>query len=272
MRKFSSLGIILLSALIILNSCRKGSNVDNNDVIEVINNNTCEIVSNDLFKMFLYNMIATEDSIYHPNDTLNFHFIEPCLQISISPYDTSTWPKTITLAFPESGCYCSDGNIRGGQIIIAANGLLKSVGSMFNINLNNYSVNGISVNGTKKITVNKIASDKPVSLNDSCVLQVSSVSGNSIWNSQHNLQWLQGMSTENSLGDDLFIYDGTCSSELYSGIITDAMQFANYCFWIGSGKIEITPTGLSKRQVTYPDSCLNQATVIINNETYRVNF
>jgi hypothetical protein len=273
MTKFSSLGIILLSALIILNSCRKGSNVDNNDVIEVINNNTCEIVSNDLFKMFLYNTIAAEDSIYHPNDTLNFHFIEPCLQISISPYDTSTWPKTITLAFPESGCYCSDGNIRGGQIIITANGLLKSVGSMFNINLNNYSVNGISVNGTKKITVTKIALDKPVSLNDSCILQVSSVSGNGIWwHSQHSLQWVLGGATESNLSDDLFIYNGTCSTESFTGIITDALQFVNNCFWIGSGKIEISPTGLSKRQVAYLDSCLNQANVIINNETYRVNF
>jgi hypothetical protein len=272
MKKFYSLGIILLLALYILNSCHKGSNSDNTDVSQVINNNTGEVVSNDVFKMFLYNLITAEDSLYHPNDTLNFHFIEPCLQLSISPYDTTNWPKTITLAFPESGCYCSDGNIRSGQLIITAYGLLEAVGSMFNINLSNYSVNGISVNGTKKITVNKIASNIPVSFNDSSVLQVASVSGNLIWSSQHNLQWLQGVSTVNNLSDDLFIYDGTCVSESYSGIITDALQFANYCFWIGRGKIEITPTGSSKQQVTYPDSCLNQADVIINNETFRVNF
>lgn len=273
MKRFFCLVIIILLTLLFINSCHKGNEGDGTDVSDIVINNTGEVVSNDLFKMFLYNMIAAEDSIYHPNDTLNFHFIEPCMQISISPYDTSTWPKTITLAFPESGCYCSDGNIRGGQIIITANGFLKSVSSIFNINLNNYSINGISVNGTKKTTVTKISADKPVTFNDSCNLQVTTVSGSGIWwHSQHSLQWVLGGATENNLSDDLFIYNGTCSTESFTGIITDALQFANYCFWIGSGKIEITPTGFSKRQVTYSDSCLNQADVIINNETFRVNF
>jgi hypothetical protein len=273
MKRFIKSGVFALSALLFLNSCHKGSNGDNTDVSDIIVNNTCEIVSNDLFKMFLYNTISAEDSLYHPNDTLNFHFIEPCLQLSISPYDTTTWPKTITLAFPESGCYCADGNIRGGQIIITAYGLLNTIGSKFEIKPENYSVNGISVMGTKELTITQIVSNKPVTFKDSCDLQVTSVLGTGIWwHSQHSLQWLLGGDTENNLSDDLFIYNGTCSTESFTGIITDALQFANYCFWIGSGKIEISPTGLSKRQITYPDSCLNQADVIINNEIFRVNF
>jgi hypothetical protein len=273
MKRFIRLGIHVLSALLFLNSCHKGSNGDNTDVSDIIINNTCEVVSNDLFKMFLYNITSAEDSIYHPNDTLNFHFIEPCLQISISPYDTISWPKTITIAFSESGCHCADGNIRSGQIIITAYGLLNTIGSKFKIKPDNYSVNGISVIGTKELTVTQIGSNKPFTFKDSCDLQVTSFSGSGIWwYSQHSLQWLLGGATENNLADDLFIYNGNCYTESYTGIITDALQFANYCFWIGRGNIEISPVGLSKRQITYSDSCLNHADVIINNETYRVNF
>jgi hypothetical protein len=270
-KKFFYSGILVMVAFV-FNSCHKGSNGDSTDVSQIIINNTAEVISNDVFKVFLYNMIAAEDSIYHPNDSLNFHYQETCLPINISPYDTTTWPKTITLAFPESGCYCSDGYVRSGQIIITSNGRLKTIGSEFNVNLSNYSVNGISVNGTKKITIIQIGSDKPVAFNDSSVLQLTSGTGIVTWNSAHSLQWLIGVSTESNLGDDLFAYIGTCESDSYTGIITDALQFANYCLWIGSGKIEITPTASSKRQVTYPDSCLNQADVVINNETYRVNF
>jgi hypothetical protein len=272
MKLFYFKRIIILVILFIFNSCHKSGNADNTDVSHVIINDKAEILSNDVFKTFLYSMIAAEDSLYHPNDPLNFHYTEPCLQISIIPYDTITWPKTITLAYPESGCNCSDGNIRSGLIIITAAGLLKNIGLDFNINLSNYSVNGINSNGVKKLTVTKISSGKPIGFNDSCGFQIASPSGNIICNSEHSLKWVSGVSTESNLADDLFIYTGTSSSDSFTGIITNALQFANYCFWIGSGKIEITPINLPKRQVTYPDNCLNQADVIINNETYRVNF
>jgi hypothetical protein len=272
MMKFYNTGIFVLVTLFVFASCRKGKDGDNTDLTQVIINNTGEIVSNDVFKMYLYNMITVEDSIFYPNDSLNFHYFEPCLQVSISPIDTMTWPKTITLAFPESGCYCQDGNIRGGQMAITASGLFSNPGSAFNIILSNYTVNGITVSGNKKLTVTKVSSGKPVLFKDSCEFQINSLSENKIWISGHLLQWILGYTSESNLADDLFIYSGTSQSDSFSGIISDALQFRNYCFWIGSGKIEITPTGLSKRQVTYPDSCLNQANVLLNNETYQVNF
>jgi hypothetical protein len=272
MRRIYCLGFFVLAFTFLLISCHKGINGDSTDMSQIIINNNAEVVSNDVFKMFLYNMVAAEDSLYHPADTLNFHFSEPCTQVSIVPYDTTSLPKTITLTFPESGCYCTDGNTRSGQIKITSFGLLKTINSKFTINLSNYSVNGININGIKKISILQISSDKPIAFIDSSELQLSSVAGNISWNSVHSLRWVMGMSSENDLGDDLFIYNGNCSSDSYSGIITDALQFANFCYWIGSGKIEITPLGSSKHQVSYLDSCLNQADVVINNETYRVNF
>jgi hypothetical protein len=272
MKKFNLLVSFILVSLFTFNSCRKGTDGDNTELNHVILNNTGEVLSNDVFKMFLYNMMAAEDSIFTPNDSMNFHYSEPCLQFSISPYDTITWPKTITLAFPESGCYCSDGNIRGGQLIITANGLLNTPGSEFSITFNNYSVNGISFSGNKKISVAAISSDIADAFNDSTNFNISSLSGSRVWNSEHYIQWILGANTISDLTDDLFIYNGNSRGESYSGTITDALQFINNCFWVGSGQIEITPTALSKRQVTYLDSCLNQADVIINNETFRVNF
>jgi hypothetical protein len=272
MKKFFYLNIVVLTASLLFSSCHKGSTVDDTDASHVIRNNNFEVVSNDIFKMFLYNIMAAEDSIYTPNDSLNFRYFEPCLQLSISPYDTVTWPKTITVAFPESGCLCYDGNIRSGQIIITANGLYKETGSQFNLTLSNYSVNGITVGGYKKLSVVQSEFNGSLALNDSSVLQNVLLPESSSWHAEHFLQWVLGFDTKSNIADDLFIYTGTSSMLDYSGFITDALQFRNYCFWIGHGSIEITPSDLSKRQIIYTDSCLNQADVIINNETYRVSF
>ncbi len=272
MKKFNLLVVLIWVSLLTFNSCRKGTDSDNTGLSHVILNNTGEVLSNDVFKMFLYNVISAEDSILHPNDSLNFHYTEPCLQLSISPYDTINWPKTITLAFPESGCYCADGNIRGGQLIITTNGLLNTPGSEFSITLNNYSVNGISSSGNKKISVAGISSGIADAFIDSTNFNISTLSGSHVWSSEHYIQWILGANTISDLTDDLFIYNGNSRGESYSGTITDALQFINNCFWVGSGKIEITPATLSKRQVTYLDSCLNQADVVINNKTFRVNF
>lgn len=270
--KFKFSLVFILVSLFTFNSCRKGTDSDNTGLSHVILNNTGEVLSNDVFKMFLFNVISAEDSIFHPNDSLNFHYPEPCLQISISPYDTITWPKTITIAFPESGCYCADGNIRGGQLIITAHGLLNTLASKFSITLNNYSVNGISSTGSKKISVSGMNAGMADAFIDSTNFTISTLSGSHAWSSEHYIQWILGANTISDLTDDLFIYNGNSRGASYSGTITDALQFINNCFWVGSGKIEITPTDLSKRQVTYLNSCLNQADVVINNEAFRVNF
>ena len=264
-------GAWLVLFIFIVNSCRKDNEADNTDVIHVQLNNTGEIISNDVYKLFLYSMMSAEDSIFHPNDSLNFRFNEPCLVMQIVPYDTITWPKTITLDFPTNNCIGYDGLIRSGQLIITATGSLYSLNSVFTIALQNYSVNTISVSGIKKLSVNNITAGKPVAFTDSCFFQVGTLTTNYSWQAQHILQWILGSSTEDNLSDDLFIYSGTSASGSFNGLITDALQFGNYCFWIGSGKIEISPESLSKRQVTYPDSCLNQADVLINNQTLRID-
>ena len=151
-------------------------------------------------------------------------------------------------------------------------GLLQNLGSTYYLGLSNYSVNGIQVNGTKKIKVSATASGKAIGFNDHSELIITDSTETFSWNADHNLQWVRGVKTNKNLADDLFIYSGNSSSDSYTAIITNDLQFVNYCFWIGSGKIEISPSDLPKRQVTYPDSCLNQADVMINNETFRVNF
>jgi hypothetical protein len=270
MKKFC---LIILSfvAVFILNSCHKNSDADNADNSHVIINNTAEIISNDIFKLFLYNTMSAEDSILHPNDSLNFRYSEPCMQFAIVPYDT-IWPKTITIDFPYNNCFSPDGYQRYGQMVISAKGLLNTIGSEFIVTLNHYSVNGISVSGSKKLTVTQISSGMPTGFNDSCNFNIRSIPGIFDWSAQHQLQWILGSATKSDLTDDLFIYTGTSSSGSFTSVITNSLQFINYCLWIGSGKIEISPSGLAKRNVIYLDSCVNQADVLINNTTSRVNF
>ncbi len=277
MKKSINILLIILLIITIFTSCKKDNPNDQSDMRHVQINNIYETISNDIFKTFLYGTLAAYDSLYRPNDSANFRLNELCISINISPFDTTTWPKTLLLSLPSSGCECMDGIMRTGDISIEIQspGLLS--GTKFLISLNNYSIESMPVSGYKKIYG---TSGNGLTFADTTSLQVATSFSATQWSAAHSIQWALGSSTHQDLGDDLFIYNGkaTClpltenNDLIYNATIIEAMQFSNYCYWIGSGKIEIMPYNLSGRTVTYLDSCINQATITVSNENQIINF
>ncbi len=268
-----SIGITLLQ------SCHKDVPDDLSDMRHVQISNMYETVSNDIFKTFLYSVIAINDSLYHPNDSTNFRYNDPCITFNLVPFDTITWPKTFHILFPAGGCICFDGISRAGEMMVEIPAPDLPLNSKFEISFNNYSIGTIPVSGYKKIY---ITSNNNYSFTDTSFLQINSTAPVMQWSSSHHLEWILGSSTHQNITDDLFMYNGKASCIPLSGSSSDemsftvniieALRFINYCYWIGSGKTEIIPSGKSIRTVTYLDSCINQAMVGADNEFQNITF
>lgn len=260
-------------------SCHKDNPDDLSDMRHVQISNLYETVSNDIFKTFLYGVLAINDSLYHPNNTANFRFNDPCMSLNLTPFDTVTWPKTLHIAFASGGCSGYDGVGREGEITVVMPAAALTSDLKFSVSFNNFLIGTIPVSGYKNIY---LTNNSGTSFMDTTLLQINTTTPSTEWTSRHYLQWALGKSTHQDISDDLFLYNGHASCIPLTetdpdGIsfdvnIVDALQFINYCYWIGSGKTEIIPTGKSIRTVTYLDSCINQALVTVNNESRDISF
>ncbi len=272
--------ILLPLAILILafaTSCRKDNPDDMSNMEHVRIFNSYETISNDIFKIFLNSVIAVNDSLYHPNDSTNLRFDATGISFVLNSSDTNTWPKTLHIVFPGNNHY--DGILRSGEIIVELPTPALPVNSEFNITFNNFSINNIVISGNKKIHV---TDDDPLSFVDTSRIIAISIAPSAEWSSSHLIEWALGSSTHQNISDDLFIYNGNASystlldSETgllnFSSNIIEALQFANYCYWIGSGKAEIVPYNLPVRTITYLDSCFNQAVVSADNKNFNIIF
>jgi hypothetical protein len=76
--------------------------------------------------------------------------------ITLSPADTSTFPKSMTINYG-SGITSANGVTRKGEIIVSLSGKLRNAGSLIAVSFNNYSINSFEIDGTYSITPNVVA-------------------------------------------------------------------------------------------------------------------
>jgi len=85
------------------------------------------------------------------NLTSNSFTTLSCAQVSISPKDTTTFPKTLTIDYG-TGCTATNGITRKGSLSVTLTGKLRSSGTTVTVSFNNYSVNGYLLAGTYSFT------------------------------------------------------------------------------------------------------------------------
>lgn len=273
--------ITLSLTMVFMISCKKDKKVDDNNLLHVSLNNKGETISNDIFKTVFNYYVAMEDSLFTPGDSGNLRIDEACANISISPFDTVTWPKTLTINFPHTSCVCNDGIVRSGQIDVFVSGKWRNTGTSIKAGFVNYYINGTRIEGDKNLNI--IAnSASGFFISDSAEYTITSSSEVFEWESVHTVQWAAGLNSHNNLTDDVFLYNGSSEGSPHLGSnpvdqtfntnIISAVRFDNQCHWLKSGIIELIPLGLSARSITYDNSCLPHASVIIHNETYEIDF
>jgi hypothetical protein len=76
-----------------------------------------------------------------------------CATVTVTPADTSNFPKSILVDFG-SGCTSQDGIARSGSITYILSERFRYPGAVITASFNNYKVNGYQLNGTYTLTNN----------------------------------------------------------------------------------------------------------------------
>lgn len=200
-----------------------------------------------------------------------------CPVITITPADTTTFPKTITIDFG-SGCVGYGGRTKAGKIICTLTGRYRSPGTTINVTLDNYSVNGNKVEGSKTITNSgRNASGNLVYTIEVANAKIISEEGTITWNSSRQREWIAGENTPYpNFSDDVYLITGNANGtnrhgDKFTVEITKALRVELNCKNIVSGTIKLKPEKLPERELDYGDgTCDDIATLKIRNKTYTI--
>ncbi len=261
-------GSIALAALITFSACKK-DNHDNSDA-----DTSATLASSGSISQTLYDdafdVITTEGEASSVNGR-----VESCATVTLSPADTVTFPKTMTIDFG-SGCTSANGIVRKGKIIATLSGKIRKSGTTTAVSFSNYYVNDYHVEGTYSITTN--------SGNGNGVNFTTAVSGGKItypdgatyynYSGTHTLAQTGGIGTV-AIADDVFSWTGgfTTSSSAGKSLtvsITSPLVKSMSCKNIISGVQAFTYNVVSGT-INYGDgTCDNQATLTVGSKTQTI--
>jgi len=230
-----------------------------------------EIAFNDVFSHLDYAIKKTSDSAAQNPD------VNGCVTITVTPFDTVSWPKTITIDYGSiTFCTCDDNNFRRGKIIAMLSGKYTDSATVITITLDQYYVNDKHIEGSEIITnMGHIgvygANKNTVYKIDVTNAKITTADGLIKWNSTHSREWIEG---ENTLWplytDDAYLVTGTANgtdinNNNFTAEIIDPLHLSLDCRWIKEGALEITPQGLTVRTVDFGNGdCDEIASVIVN--------
>lgn len=274
-----TLMILMIVSGMAMFSCKKDdtNNGDPKDQRAALDNSIAENAWNDIFKQ----VDNTSKSYAQCGGKIMDLDSGGCATVTITPFDFTTWPKTVTIDFGSTNCLGQDGNYRRGKIVYVLTGRWEDSLTVVTINPDNYYVNDYKVEGTKTVT-NK---GHIGTMNGTHNLVYTDVVTNgkitapdgafSTWEANHTIEWTEGENTGwPYVMDDVFFVSGSnsgvdASGKSYTIVITSPLKFANACRWVEQGTVELTPEDMDTFTVDFGGgNCDNQATVTINGYTY----
>ncbi|MCW3128388.1 MAG: hypothetical protein JWO03_4046, partial [Bacteroidetes bacterium] len=131
-----------------------------------------------------------------------------CATITISPNDTVSFPKTVTLDFG-NGCTGPDGVTRKGIMTCVYTGRFHTAGTTVTVTFQNYSVNGNALEGTFVISNTSSAGAMNLSTQVTGGRVTKSDGTSFTWAGTRSLTQTAGNSTPTVLTDDEYTYSGT---------------------------------------------------------------
>ena len=270
MKKISILSsILIVSSIILLNSCKKKTEVDNESQ-SVVDNALCEqqfmaiqpvvnekgITENGIKKMALscetFSIISGDTTDAAPTDGV---------------YDLG--PVTFQIDYGTIGCIGTDGVYRTGKINVTTAKKWSKYNNLVTVDLVGFKANTISYSGQIKIT-----------RSDSVTLTVEVLNGvcsNGTWNIEYagskTMKQIGGFSTKSIAADDDFSIVGSSigknrDGRNYTANITNAIIKKASCKFITSGTLVLTPDGFKPRTVDFGNgACDDDATYTVNDQT-----
>jgi len=207
-----------------------------------------------------------------------FRSLSSCAMVTISPFDTVTFPKTVIIDFGPINCLGTDGRYRRGKININMSDRYRNTGSQLTIIPENYYVNDYQVMGNHTLINNGINTNGNISFTASTTdAKVIAPNADEIlWNSTRTNEWIEGYATTSPL-DDVYSITGTGNGVNHEGtvfnvLITSALIKEIFCRWIKKGTIEISNADGQSALIDYGNgTCDDQATLTIGSKTININ-
>lgn len=195
--------------------------------------------------------------------------------ITITPKDSVTFPKTITIDFGTTGFTGKRGNVLKGKLIVVVSDKMWKANSSKTITFDNFYVNDNKVSGMKVITNKGLNTAKnpywTVVVSDT----ITRTDGtNVVWNSERTRERVDNGGTPFVVADDKYSITGSSSGvnakgKSFTMVIDDAnplIIYNNYPHFV-QGSVTIT-SETRTAVLDYGDGTKdNKATVTINGKT-----
>ncbi|NMC99151.1 MAG: hypothetical protein GYA62_05470 [Bacteroidales bacterium] len=277
------LGVVSLIQI----SCKKDNKENDNNTStplsdEIVAASDDAVSSNmfdDVFKQASFGGKKMDDSLSGKFNKTTF--AGGCAIVTITPFDLTSWPKTVTVDFGTTNCLGNDGRYRRGKVIMNITSWYRDSGCVITVTPQNYYVNDYKIEGTKVIT--NLGRNSSNHLLYSVVVtngKVTDPNGSTYrtWNSTREHEWINGENTVLNPWDDEYLVTGTANGitrtgKNYTIVITTPLNVCTCCRWIRSGQLTLTVDTHNPIYIDYgpTSSCDDEASVTVNGVNYVVH-
>jgi hypothetical protein len=211
----------------------------------------------------------------------NLSSMAACATATITPWDLTTWPKTVVIDFGTTNCLCNDGNNRRGVITAVFTGPYQDSATVITVTLTNYYHNDYKITGTQTIT--NLGNNAAGHLVYNVVVNNATVTHptngqTSTWSTNQNREFYAGYNTPLNIFDDVYLITGTANGvsgggSAYSIVVNSALRVNVGCRWIVSGSFTLTLNDYPNYPIGFDygsGTCDALATATLNGTTYNI--
>jgi hypothetical protein len=205
-----------------------------------------------------------------------------CATATITPWGSSTWPKTVVIDFGTVNCLGSDGNYRRGKITAVFSGRYMDSLTTITVTLTNYYHNNYKVQGTQTIkNMGRNSAGHPVFnviVNGATVTNPAGTL-TSTWSTNQNREFYAGYNTPINIYDDVYLITGSANGtaangENYTIVVNTPLRINIGCQWIVSGTFTLTLADYPSYPIDFnygSGTCDGNATAVLDGVTYNIS-
>lgn len=198
--------------------------------------------------------------------------------VTITNWNTSIWPKVVTIDFGPSNVLGNDYNNRRGIISAEFTGRYTDSATVITVTLTNYYHNDYHVQGIQTIT--NMGHNTAGNLVYNVVVNNATITHptngqTSTWSTNQNREFIQNSA---AWVDDEYMITGTASGvsgggSAYTIVVNTALKVGVTCRWIKSGVFTLTLTDYPNYPIVFDygsGACDGLATATLNGTTYNI--
>jgi hypothetical protein len=268
MKRIIAPTILLISAVLIFNGCKKADPADT-ETVTATDNSICE---NEFMRLLpTVNKIAIDESGVQRLGS-GSHVTSSCPTITV-PDSLGPWPRHMVIDYGTGCTDPVDGKIRKGKIRCTFSNGWDTIGTTITISMDTFFVGAIQFEGTTTLTRVSANSFTKRVTNGKCTKGTAwtilyeadrTITITSGTNASTDPQIITISDTPNGLNGGTDRNGTTWTSSITTPIVRDLG-----CTWIDKGVVTVSPAGKSPRTIDFGDgTCDSKAKITIDGNTF----